>query len=62
MFNKIITVKDHEFTPLFNEYPIGLNAKQIFPSRAKRSKLLAARYVSGRPALAVIKPRLIAQP
>jgi hypothetical protein len=41
---------------------MGLNAKLIFPSSAMRSKLLAARYVSGRPAFAVIKPRLIAQP
>jgi len=47
---------------LFAVYPKGLNAMQSFPSRAIRSKLLAARYVSGRPTLAVIKPRLIAQP
>ena len=48
-------------SPLVSEKPGGRKQRQSWPSTAKRRILLAARYISGLPALEVVNPHFMAQ-
>jgi hypothetical protein len=57
--HKITTLKS-DYLPLLAVYPGGLKQRHKRPSTVMRRMLLAARYTSGRAALAVRNPRFTA--